>query len=187
MRTKLLTILAVMAMALTACNSKEKPKGQLNQGAMLYINVRANTIPRALPVIEGDEQETLTPHEIVKQAQNFVLDDPEGYKNALLGIGDEQRDLNNDRIKMWGSQIIDRNGELVTYFLESKDIRLIAFKGGKIIGYIPNKVAKKALEDIKKEYAAGNYDKVYKLFQDAYTAIPCTQKQWEALKEKGEQ
>ena len=39
---------------------------------------------------------------------------------------------------------------------------------------------------IKKAYDAGNYDEVYRLFQEVYTAIPITPSEYQKLVEKGE-
>lgn len=177
-------------MAVTACN-ESKPKGQLKQGAMVYINVKE----KGLKAMEGDtntEEKLYTPAEIVKEALNFCLETPDGHKNVLNGISDEMKDYENNRIKMWGEQIISRDGELVEYFMKSKDVRICNGKypdkdnHRNIIAYIPNKVMQEGWIKIKKAYDAGNYDEVYRLFQEVYTAIPITPSEYQKLREKGE-
>ena len=181
-------------MAVTACNGKDKPNGRLEQGAMIYVNIKE----KGLKVMEGDtntEEKLYTPEEIVKEALNFCLETPDGHKNVLNGISDEMKDYENNRIKMWGEQIISRDGELVEYFMKSKDVRIIAKNvPGKtnptvdegIIAYIPNKVMQEGWIKIKKAYDAGNYEEVYRLFQEVYTAIPITPSEYQKLREKGE-
>lgn len=188
---RLLAVVAVV-MAVTACN--EKPKGQLKQGAMVYINVKE----KGLKAMEGDantEEKLYTPAEIVRNCSNFCLETPDGHKNVLNGISDEMKDYDNNRIKMWGEQIISDKGELVEYFMRSKDVRVIAKNvPGKtnptvdegIIAYIPNKVMQEGWIKIKKAYEAGNYEEVYRLFQEVYTAIPITPSEYQKLREKGE-
>lgn len=143
----------------------------------------------------GAEQKEglLTPREIVEKSLNFCLDAPDGsFSNGLVGISDEMKDLDNERIKMWGEQIIDRDGQLVEFFMKAKNVRICTgeypdkdnFRN--IIAYIPNKVMQEGWVKIKKAYDAGNYDEVYRLFQEVYTAIPITPSEYAKLRERGE-
>lgn len=101
---------AIATVALTGCWKKDKPR-VLEQGAMLYINVDKTTramdveTRASLPIIEGDEQPVYTPLEVVKDAQAFFMDTEDGLINSPLAIGDEQKDFENARIKMWGSRL----------------------------------------------------------------------------------
>lgn len=194
---RLLAVLAVV-MAVTACNG-DKPKGQLKQGAMIYVNVKnGNLKSMDVRATDGDNKEgLLTPREIVEQAGMFLFTHPDGKKNSNISILPEQKDLENERIKMWGEQVIHEDGTLNEYFITLRDVRILApnklDKDGNmlpednVVGYIPNEVMERAEKEIRKEYAAGNYDKVYKLFQDAYTAIPINLEMWEALYKEGKQ
>ena len=187
---RLLAVAAVV-MAVAACNGKDKPNGRLEQGAMIYVNIKE----KGLKAMEGDtntEEKLYTPEEVVKEALNFCLDTPEGVINGLNGISDEMKDFENNRIKMWGEQIIDRDGELVEYFMKCKNVRICNGKypdkdnHRNIIAYIPNKVMQEGWIKIKKAYDAGNYDEVYRLFQEVYTAIPITPSEYQKLRDKGE-
>lgn len=194
---KLLAVVAVV-MAVTACNG-DKPNGRLEQGAMLYINVKnGNLKSMDVRATDGDNKEgLLTPREIVETATAMVFAHPDGRKNTNISILPEQKDVENERIKMWGEQVIHEDGTLNEYFITLRDVRIVApnklDKDGKMIpdfnvtGYIPNEVMERAEREIRKEYAAGNYDKVYKLFQDAYTATPINLEMWEALQKEGKQ
>lgn len=196
---KILAVLAV-AMALAACNGKDKPNGRLEQGAMIYVNVKnGNLKSMDVRATDGDNKEgLLTPREIVETATAMVFTDPEtGKKDMNISIAPQQKDVENARIKMWGEQVINENGTLNEYFITIRDLRIVApnklDKDGKMIpdfnvtGYVPNEVMERAEKEIRKEYAAGNYDKVYKLFQDAYTATPINLEMWKALYKEGKQ
>lgn len=198
---KKIIAIALLAVALLAVGcEKDKPSG-LKSGAELYVNIQKSTTKamkietRALPIIEGDPQTILTPREVVEQCDVFVLDDNEGYKNASMGISEEMRDRVGERLIMRGDMIvlpIDRpgkglkKGDLEPYFLEARNVRIQDIEG-KVIAYIPNSTMEPAWKHIKAAHDAGNYDKVYELFQEAYTAIPCTDLQYKALVERGEQ
>ena len=196
---RLLAVLAVV-MAVTACNGKDKPKGQLKQGAMLYINVKnGNLKSMDVRATDGDNKDgLLTPREIVEQAGMFLFTDPEtGKKDMNISILPPQKDVENARIKMWGEQVIRKDGTLNDYFITIRDLRIVGpnklDKDGNmlpewnVVGYVSNEVMERAEREIRKEYAAGNYDKVYKLFQDAYTATPINLEMWEALQKEGKQ
>lgn len=183
-------------LALTACNG-DKPKGQLKQGAMIYVNVKNGNL-KSMDVRATDNKDgLLTPREIVEQAGMFRFFDPTQNRNSNISIAPSQKDVENARIKMWGEQVIHADGTLNEYFIMLRDVRILApnklDKDGNmlpednVVGYIPNEVMERAEKEIRKEYAAGNYDKVYKLFQDAYTATPINLEMWEALQKEGKQ
>ena len=190
-----MAVIAVLAvLALTACNGDKPKKGQLKQGAMVYINVKQDGL-KAMDGTTSTDEKLYTPAEVVRECSNFCLDDPDGVINGLNGISDEMKDYDNNRIKMWGEQIISKDGELVEYFMKCKNVRVIAKNvPGKtnptvdegIIAYIPNKVMQEGWIKIKKAYDAGNYEEVYRLFQEVYTAIPITPSEYQKLREKGE-
>ncbi|MEF9950901.1 MAG: hypothetical protein RR752_06940, partial [Mucinivorans sp.] len=109
-----------------------------------------------------------------------------------LGISDEQKDLTTPKIMLWGMWVIHEN-KLTLEFLESKDMILVTREGmkgnGKItdtLAYIPNAQLRAAEKSIKDAYTAGNYDEVYRLFDQAYQFTPINGKDWLALKAKGE-
>ena len=177
------------ALALTACNGDKPKKGLLKQGAMVYINVKQDGL-KAMDGTTSTDEKLYTPAEIVKECSNFCLETPDGHKNVLNGISEEMKDYDNNRIKMWGEQIISENGELEEYFIRAKDVRILGKdpkeKDDPIIAYIPNKVMQEGWVKIKKAYDAGNYEEVYRLFQQVYTAIPITPSEYQKLVEKGE-
>lgn len=167
---------------------------------MLYINVKTNpTMKAETDTKDPVEYPILTPREVVEQASVFLFTDPlSGKIDANLSINDKQKDVENERIMMWGEMIINNLGSkdgseyhLDDYFFKLRDLRILApYKEegvDNIIAYIPNARMEQAEIDIRREYEAGNYDEVYRLFQELYTAIPINNDGWKALKEKGEQ
>ena len=203
-RTSLLLSLALLlAMAVAGCQEKpqEKEKSKvLDPGAMLYINIKTNpTMKAQTDTKEPVEYPILTPREVVEQASVFLFTDPlSGKIDANLSINDKQKDVENERIMMWGEMIINNEGSkdlsvyhLDDYFFKLRDLRILGSNKEEgvdnIIAYIPNARMEQAEIDIKKAYEAGNYDEVYRLFQELYTALPINNDGWKALKEKGEQ
>lgn len=201
MRTILrMAVVAVLTvLALTACNG-DKPKGKLEQGAMLYINVKnGNLKSMDVRATDGDNKDgLLTPREIVEQAFMMVFTDPEtGKKDGNISIAPQQKDVENERIKMWGEQVIREDGTLNEYFITIRDLRITApnkidkdgnmIPGFNVTGYVSNATMERAEREIRKAYADGDFDKVYKLFQEAYTATPINSEMWEALRKEGKQ
>lgn len=189
------TMLLIGAVLLTACTPKQTPTESklLDKGAMLYINVKDNMRVTASTDTTTTDEPIPTPREVVEQAMNFLMTEPQtGKPNCGLAIAPEQKDVENNRIKMWGEMIIEPDGTLSEYFLKVRDFRILARLQGdeteqRIIAYIPNKRMEEAEVAITKAYNDGNYDEVYRLFQELYTAIPTTTARWKALKAKGEQ
>lgn len=190
------TMLLIGAVLLTACTPKQTPTESklLDKGAMLYINIRNNAmkVTNATDTTTTDDQ-IPTPREVVERAGSFMYKDHKtGKPNMPLAIAPEQLDVENERIKMWGEMIVEPDGTLNDYFIKLRDLRILApMRDGEtenpIIAYIPNKRMEEAEVAITKAYNDGNYDEVYRLFQELYTAIPTTTARWQALKAKGEQ
>lgn len=193
-------LLLLGAILLTACNPKQEPTQQkgLDPATKLYINVKDETMRDAQDTTATDDP-VLTPREVVERAGCFLFTDPRTGKTDMpLAIGDEQKDLESERIVMWGGMIMNdfnnKEGrlELDDYFFKVRDLRILApIPEGEteepIIAYIPNKRMEEAEAAIMTAYKEGNYDEVYRLFQELYTAIPTTTARWQELKEKGEQ
>ena len=195
-------LLLLGAILLTACNPKEPSKQQiLDPTTKLYINVRNNTMKVTNATDTTTTEDPIpTPREVVERADCFLLTEPRnGQPDCALGIADEWKDLENERIIMSGEKIItdqDRKERgdyhLNDYFLKVRDLRILGvLRDGEteqpIIAYIPNKRMEEAEVAITTAYNEGRYDDVYRLFQELYTAIPTTTARWQALKAKGEQ
>lgn len=195
-------LLLLGAILLVACTPKQTPtptpqKG-LDPGTKLYINVRNDPMRDATETTTTDDP-IPTPREVVERAGCFLFTDPPtGLTDRPLGIDDVQKDLEHERIMMWGGMIMNSNHnkegrlELNDYFFKVRDLRILGVlrdgeKEQPIIAYIPNKRMEEAEIAITTAYKEGRYDDVYRLFQELYTAIPTTTARWQALKAKGEQ
>lgn len=171
--------------ALTSCCKSNEDRPNILKDATLNINVRDGLRS------EGNGQTLLTPREVVEKTDIMEYRSPNfNYDISSRGFTDAQRDLENNRLKMWASDIIlDRGGtiELETTFLLARDVTLIDARGDKsdTIAYIPNSVIKQAYKDIKEAFDKKEYQKVYDLFEKAYTAIPITGEQYKELKRQG--
>ena len=189
------TMLLMGAILLTACTPKQTPTESklLDKGAMLYINLIDNTMKVTNATDTTTDDQIPTPREVVERAGSFMYKDHKtGKPNMPLAIAPEQKDFENNRIKMWGEMIVEPDGTLNDYFIKLRDLRILApMRDGEtenpIIAYIPNKRMAEAELAITTAYNEGRYDEVYRLFQELYTAIPTTTDRWKALKAKGEQ
>lgn len=189
-RKGIVMTMLVALFALSGC--KEEPKAKIDGSAFLYMNVK----DKGMRIAESDAPKEgvegvdypFSPRTIVEKSQNLWLKDADGDV-VLKGIADEQKDLENARIKWWGYDIILPNGELNPYLMTSENVTICSGENEddikNVMAYIPNAVMKKAWADIQSAYNAGNYDEVYRIFHETYTAIPITPKEYAKLKEEG--
>ena len=192
-------VLTALLLAVTGCN-KNEPK-LLDPNAKMYINV-ADGKTRAVSNPDlPDNPEHYTPEEIVEKSFAMIYDVPEGINATIpadvdnqLSLPPEYKDIPNHKFKFWGDWIIakDRDGNpyINETLIRAVNCRFVESTDGtkdgwKIIGYLPQRVLKAAFEEIKKAYDRRDYDTVYKLFETAYTAYPCTEEEWLKLKAEG--
>ena len=191
---KKVILLGIITMLLLACSKNDDKGRTLDPNAKLALNgaptPKAETNPEHLSV-----------REIVEQAAaiNFISDQ---YGETGRGFADAQRDLENNRLLMYGSDIIEpHEGMMNLTFIGAHDnviIRQTYFPGqtdpvGRplrvidTIAYLPNAEFRAAHDAVVKAYNAGNFEEVYRLFQQAYTFYPITGAEWPALKALGKQ
>lgn len=177
--------------ALVSCKSDNKPHGLLAPDTMLSINLREK-----LPIRAESEtpQAPFTPRETLEKIKVMYFI---GYGNATpseLGIPDEHKDFENLTIKLWGKYIIYQgdgthpDGDLNEYFIRAKNVIFttdVIDRKADTVAYIPNRVLQEAYVKVKEAYDAGDYETVYRLFKEAYTAIHITGKEYRELQAKG--
>lgn len=143
-------------------------------------------VKESLTKADGDS--VLTPAQIVRKAFVMRMDDGVHYRNMSRGWSEAQRDTINNKLKMWSTDIISEDGRLQDYF-DGAFINVVAAKivdsTEHVIAYIPRSVLAKARTDIIEAYNAHDYDEVYRLFYDAYTAIPISNSAYEKLVAEG--
>lgn len=214
-KTKLFVVLALAlgAVALVGCNGKPQQKEKVpfyaQEGSFLYLNVRnANTM-------KTEKQEEgnllLSPLNIVKYSRGIISVDTQNQQGNYY-VSDKLRDIENCRIKMWSEMVISKrphkiDGKRVDKWtllddgwISYRDVRLVVDNlqsvttddgvvipaGIYVVAYIPNAKMDIAQKAIRKAWGEGNNEEVYRLFQEAFTFIPITDKAWKELKAKGE-
>lgn len=190
---------------------KEKTPFYAKEGSFLYLNVNETPIMKNDTEKPKGGDLLLSPLNIVKYAGTIVSKNMEGV-DGNFAVAPELRDVENRRIKMWAEMVIAKrpfkeNGQRVDKWtllddgwISRRDVRLeinnldpIKTDDGvvipaetKVIAYIPNAKMDEAQKAIRKAWEAGNNEEVYRLFNEAFTFIPITNNEWEALKAKGE-
>jgi len=183
---KKIILLFLVSVLFASCGKDNTPAstGKWDSNAMINLRPAAGT--KAL----GDSMH-LSALEIVKQTANLKFINVAVYGNQVVGRGfsEVQRDTVSPMLKMWGTDIIDQEGNYVPDFIEASDCVLQRiFNGDKpnmvidTIAYIPNSVLRLAESQIKTAYAVKDYTTCYKIFNDAFIFIPITGKEWRALK-----
>ena len=204
---KITTLLASLlaTVILTSCGGDKPSDKLLDTDAMVYINVEDGKATRVVNPDLPDNPAHLSPKELVAQAENMVMTTTKGiegtlYLSGLIAEGDylashgrkvgepQYKLLDQAKFVFWGDFVINvedkEHPKLVEEFFKSTDVRF-EDKAGNIIGYIPQRVFREAWEEVKKAFDAKDYDRVYKLFQETYTAYPCTTEEWQRLKAEG--
>lgn len=179
-----------------ACTADETPVFRLDPEAMISIKPDASAFPSNTMLRSGivENPAHLSALEIVKQTS--IME----YRNDAVfhgvggrGFSDAQVDTSatNPCLKMWGTDIIDADGNYYPNFIEGYDVMLIKFlrgdprNGRDTIGYIPKSVLRAAEDSIKKAYSESDIEAVYRVFNDAFTFRPITGAEWLELKSQG--
>ena len=185
---------------------KEK-KFEFDDNSYLYLNVDKSSTMKAEADKPIPKDQNLTPQQIMKVAISIeaVLKGDEGRRSAT-GVSEEMKDYTNCRFVMAPWMVIEKIPEkrlpdgsytykyqLNEVWITNRDVTLAAIEtpslglsAGELIGYIPNKQMEEAEKAIRKAFAEKDSEKVFKLFNEAYTFIPIRQKAYDELKAKGE-
>ena len=175
-RFLILLCLVAVSTAFASC-------GKVNKWSerTIDINVRENVTTKA--------DEHLTPAQIVRKAYSLDMSNGINAFHMRRGWAEQQRDTVNNKLLMYSTDVISIDGELMNtkYDFIKVQSAYIVDSNEVVIAYIPSAVLRKAHDDIIEAYNRNDYDAVYKLFNDAYEAIPITQAEYDALVERGEQ
>lgn len=212
--TPLLIACALLCAACSDPKPKEKQeptqkekKFEFDDNSYLYLNVDKSSTMKAEADKPIPKDQNLTPQQIMKYADAIeaILKSNEG-RRAATGVSEEMKDYTNCRFVMAPWMVIKKlpekrlpdgsytyKYELNETWITNRDVTLLAaenpalgFGISEIIGYIPNKQMEEAEKAIRKAFAEKDSEKVFKLFNDAYTFIPIRQKAYDELKAKGE-
>lgn len=176
-------LLLGIILLLSGCSKEDKGNNKWDPNAMISLRAQSVRSVRA----EGH----LTPLEIVEKTTEMQWRLPNEEGKTSRGFSEPQRDFANERLLMWGTDIIRFDGKYVADYVEGFDVVLIMDKEGTqqrgdTIAYIPNRVLRAAAKIIKPAYDSGDYATCYKTFDEAFTFIPITGAEWRALKDKNE-
>ena len=176
-RFLILLCLVAVSTAFASCGKENKWSERT-----IDINVR-EILTRA------DVDSALTPAQIVRKAYSLDMSNGINAFHMRRGWAEQQRDTVNNKLLMYSTDVISIDGELMNtkYDFINVQSAYIVDSNEVVIAYIPSAVLRKAHDDIIEAYSRNDYDAVYKLFNDAYEAIPITQAEYDALVERGEQ
>ncbi len=176
-RFLILLCLVAVSTAFASCGKENKWSERT-----IDINVR-EILTRA------DVDSALTPAQIVRKAYSLDMSNGINAFHMRRGWAEQQRDTVNNKLLMYSTDVISIDGELMNtkYDFINVQSAYIVDSNEVVIAYIPSAVLRKAHDDIIEAYNRNDYDAVYKLFNDAYEAIPITQAEYDALVERGEQ
>ena len=176
-RILILLCLVAVSTAFASCGKENKWSERT-----IDINVR-EILTRA------DVDSALTQAQIVRKAYSLDMSNGIDSFHGRRGWAPEQRDTVNNKLMMYSTDVIGIDGELKNgqYSFINVKSAYIVDSNEVVIAYIPSSVLKKAHDDIIEAYSRNDYDAVYRLFNDAYEAIPITQAEYDALVERGEQ
>lgn len=181
---QLILVLAACA-ALISCK-KETNKGRLDPNAQIALNPAPGT-----KAYDPENPAHLTAKQITERATiiSYWNEDITTAKAVERGFTPEQRDLTNNRLMMWGTDVIDALGNLMPDFIEGHDFLLEEWLDEGLptfhkdtIAYIPNAVIRAAEQKIKAAYYAEDYATCYKLMDEAFIYTPITAAEWRELK-----
>lgn len=177
------TITLVTALVLMLAGCSKEPTQQLDPNAM--ISIRADLTATSLT-----KAGHLSNLEIIRQAYDMNWHNETQYTRGII---DAHRDEVNLRLLMWGTDIIDQDGNYVNEFIGGRDfvIRRRLNNAGDFppiydtIAYIPQSIIIAARTHIRTAYDQGDYRTVYDLFDNAFTFRATTGAEWRALKAQG--
>ncbi len=176
------TIIFATALVLMLAGCSKEPTQKLDPNAM--ISIRADLTATSLT-----KAGHLSNLEIIRQAYDMNWHNETQYTRGII---DAHRDEVNLRLLMWGTDIIDQDGNYVNEFIGGRDfvIRRNLVPAGQnpvydTIAYIPQSIIMAARTHIRTAYDQGDYRTVYDLFDNAFTFRATTGAEWRALKAQG--
>lgn len=172
---KILLSILTLVLLIIACDKKDTPnpidKGQPDPNATITIRPAKGVQLRA--TIEG-----LTALEVVEQAlsikyQSNYFDNVyyENKKDIARMFDDDMKDYNDPALKMFAIDVIALDGSYYRDLTYAVNV-VITDAVGDTIAYVPDGVISTARPLIEAAYEEGDYNKVYKIFDEAFVFKP---------------
>ena len=173
---KTILMLAMVGVALAACDKKENEAYQFKGTEQIYLN----------GVEQPKFKSTTTQHSLYEILREPSLEMYFEYNGALYYrfFAPEQRDTINNRLLLYSTDILTEEGILLPEFIESTQFYL-QYENGDTVGYIPQSVINSAREQIEELYAQERYDEIYELFHSAFTFYTCTGQEYKDIVANG--
>lgn len=168
----------IMLILIVVSCKKETPKKIFDPDAMIVLRGQNSLAksPAQRAMVSG-----LTDLEIVKNGVNIKWkshwagnDYYEEPKEIARGFGDHQKDFEKPALLMFGADIVAYDGVgnyFYKDFIYGYDV-YITDNNNDTIAYVPNKVIEDARKPIEEAWNRGDYDAVYKMFNEAFTFLP---------------
>ena len=173
----------MVVLLMAACKGNEPQNKRFDPNAMIVIRGQQTqgVSPSQKAMIDG-----LTDLEIVQKAGNIKwMSHWEGnyyYKKAsetARMFSDSKKDFNKPALLIWGTNIIAYDGGkhfIIKDFIYGYDV-FITDTLNDTIAYVPNEVLEKARKPIEEAFERGDYDAVYRIFNEAFTFLPIKKKE----------
>ena len=174
--------LFVVGLLMAACKGNEPQKKVFDSNAMIVIRGQQTQggSPAQRAMIDG-----LTDLEIVQKAGNIKFTSHwagssyyEKASEMARTFGDKDKDFNKPALLMQGVDIIGYDGEknyIYKDFLYGYDV-FITDTLNDTIAYVPNEVLENARKPIEEAWERGDYDAIYRMFNEAFTFLPVKKK-----------
>ena len=175
--------LFVVVLLMAACKGNEPKKKVFDSNAMIVIRGQQGqqgVSPAQRAMIDG-----LTDLEIVQKAGNIKWTSHWSlnyYEKKPVTIartfGDKDKDFNKPALLMQGVDIIGYDeGKNFLYkgFLYGYDV-FITDTLNDTIAYVPNEVLENARKPVEEAWERGDYDAIYRMFNEAFTFLPVKKK-----------
>lgn len=173
---KTFLMLALVGVALAACDKKENEAYQFKGTEQIYLN----------GVNQPKFKSTTTQYtieQIVRLDNLYMYGNLEGSV-FYWSFGEDRRDTTNNRLLVASTDVLTDDGRLIYDFIGLTDVYLRMFPGD-TVGYIPQSVINSAREQIEALYAQERYDEIYELFHTAFTFYTCTGQEYKDIVANG--
>ena len=185
MKNLIFAIIGIVALLLTACKDEEK---KFNPDAPIYIR----GVDALNKNVKYGVDERLTAHKICTlDSISLVSDDGVNGVMPLYCLAYGNLDTINDRIVMTAGNIdvlednVFINNPVFSDFFIAKSVHTDHGYVWDTLGYVPNYQREAARAKIAELWEKEDWDAIYEVFQNAFTFIPCTGKEFRELKEQG--
>lgn len=169
---KFILFFSILLISIIGCDKKDLPpvnKGKVDPNATIVIR------PGEGVKLKSTE---LTALQIVEQAttiryQSHYFDNKyeETKKDIFRGFDETLKDYDKLALKMYAIDVITTEGEYYRDLTHAVNVVITDIEGD-TIAYVPDKVISDARPLIESAYKDGDFNEVYRIFDEAFTFYP---------------